>query len=203
MRSKELSKSFDNNDTYLHINNVLDFSFGEDNIFNKCEDIIMTSNDSKSNINEEKKERIFINKEKDLCPDDSKIRFSPCKCNNNIFYDFPEKTQFLISKKRKRKNEIFIENIRLSKSKNLFKNNDLNIKKMLLNTSFKKSVNKSNKDNKFENMMNIKEDSLGNNSCENSNDTLDIVPNSKEIKFNNDFVYFLNKFNKINLNIKA
>ena len=59
----ELSKSFDNNDVLLEINNILDFSFGNDKNVEKNEDVNMV--DIKPNnikIEEEEEKQIFINK---------------------------------------------------------------------------------------------------------------------------------------------
>ena len=227
MKDKELNDSYNNKETNIQINNILDFSFGEENNDSKTEDIDMIDNEYKNIILEEKNE----NKENNDCFKNPKNEFNIIK--NNIYFDnkkiikSPEISKILISKKRRRKNECLPDNNNISELNNIEQNpikkikNYNKLKKLINNPFYHILINLDNNEihnntyntyNTYEKNINIKEDSLENdNEYSNKNDTKNIINNIscfkyKDSNFNNDineFDYFLNKFNKINLDKKG
>ena len=122
MKDKELNDSYNNKETNIQINNILDFSFGEENNDSKTEDIDMIDNEYKNIILEEKNE----NKENNDCFKNPKNEFNIIK--NNIYFDnkqiikTPEISKILMSKKRRRKNECLPDNNDITELNNIEQN---------------------------------------------------------------------------------
>ena len=191
MSSNKLNKTYDSTLNILKIKNILDFSFGEENKVNKKEEDVemLDMAPKKASI----KENIIKKKNCKENANNSKIendKFNPYKINNGNIIEFPETSNHLIAKKRKRKHECSSKSIRIHKLKNYFPN--------------KNHRNKSIKPfDIYEKMMGVKEDSLDNDSNEDTKNELDAMQDSKDINFNNAYDTVLNKFNKINLNKKG
>ena len=178
MKEIELNNSGYNKDTHIQINNILDFSFGEDNNDNKNEDIDMIDTESKNNINEEKIENKYKNKENiyfQFPKDEYNFCNNTLYCDNKQIINSSDITPFLISKKRKRKNE------NISNNSGFYNNNGLNtykksepkslkkikdnqkLKKLLKNQFYCNLINLGNNsinNNIYEDTMNIDEDSI-------------------------------------------
>ena len=190
----ELSRSFDNNDVLLEINNILDFSFGNDKNVEKSEDVNMV--DIKPNnikIEEEEEKQIFKNKK-----NYTKVVKNPLSPNKYFILKdstFSESTQILICRKRKRKIEL------IGNEKKKIKKNKFFKKSFPYGNSFLRNKSE-NIYGIYEKMMNIKEDSIDNNrnNDEDNNDEMNNISNSKGYNFNNDYNFVLHKLKKINLN---
>ena len=215
MKSNSLNISEDGNKKHshlgFHINNLLDFSFGEENTENINEDIDMNKSENKYYIPDNKNER-NINHKENIKFYASKTLFNLFKKNVNIIespektqfliinknIEPPEKTQFLIKKRnvespeniqfliKKRKRKIIEENKKSNNEKNAQKDLRLDV------------GNKFQKYNEEKNSLNIQEDLIDFN-----NDSEKIQLNSESIcKTNNQrdgFDYILNKIKKIDL----
>ena len=191
MSTNKLNKTYDSTFNILRIKNILDFSFGEDSKVNKKEEDVemLDMAPKKATI----KENIIkkINPKENA--NNSKMendKFNPYTINNDNIIDFPESSNYLISKKRKRKNECSSKSIRIHKLKNHFPN------KHFRNKSIKPF-------DIYEKMMGVKEDSLDNDSNEDNKNELDEMKDSKDFNFNNVYDTVLTKFNKINLGKKG
>ena len=191
MSTNKLNKTYDSTFNILRIKNILDFSFGEENKVNKKEEDVemLDMAPKKATI----KENIIkkINTKENA--NNSKIendKFNSYTINNDNIIDFPESSNYLISKKRKRKNECSSKSIRIHKLKNHFPN------KHFRNKSIKPF-------DIYEKMMGVKEDSLDNDSNEDNKNELDEMKDSKDFNFNNVYDTVLTKFNKINLGKKG
>ena len=190
--TNELSKSFDNNKILLEINNILDFSFGDDETIDKNEDVNMIENmPNNMKIEEEKKEIRFTKEKSHLKA--IKNLLSPKTYINLKDSTFSKRTPFLICRKRKRKNELF-ESEKRKDTKNKYGKKSFPYNSFLRNKS-------ENIYSIYEKIMNIKEDSFGNNrnTDENNNDEIKILPNSKGYNLKKDYNLVLHKFKRISL----
>ena len=189
----ELSRSFDNNDVLLEINNILDFSFGNDRNVEKNEDVNMIDIKPNNIKIEEEEKQIFKNKKNFIKV--VKNPLSPNKYFNLNESTFSESTQLLICRKRKRKIELIgTEKMKIKKNKYLKKS-------FPYGNSFLRNKSE-NIYGIYEKMMNIKEDSIDNNknNDEDCNDETNNISNSKGYNFNKDYNFVLHKLKKINLN---
>ena len=188
----ELSKSFDSNGVLLEINNILDFSFGNDRNADKKEDVNMIDIKA-NNMKIEEEKQIFKNTKNFTKVVKSPL--SPNKYFNLKESIFSERTQFLICRKRKRKIELIGTEKKKVKKNKYFK------KSFPYNNSFLRNKSE-NIYSIYEKMMNIKEDSFDNNknNDEDNNDEINNISNSKGYNFNNDYNFVLHKLKKINLN---
>ena len=194
MSINKLNKTYDSKVNILKIKNILDFSFGEENKANKKEDDVEMFDmaPKKTAIKENTIKKINGEENGDI----SKItndKFNLYKINNDNIIDFPENRNYLISKKRKRKNECSSKSIGISK-----------LKKHFPNKNHQHSRNKSIKTlNIYDKIMGVNEDSIDNDNNEDNKNEIDAQLDSKDISFNNVYDFVLKKFNKINLDKKG
>ena len=188
MNAEQLNKTDENT---FKINNFLDFSFGDENNENKSDIDMIDFEDS--NIKNQENQQKYINnsekekKEKKQINNFFKYGFIFEENEANNLY---KNTTFLVSKKRKRKNELN----HVDEEGNILK--QLQTKK---NKTYNSQMNNSHKDfifyeNKFYNQdnMEIKEDST----------EIDIDENSNTINdnFNINVDIVINKLKNFNIN---
>ena len=195
MQSEQLNKSFNKNSSFL-IKNVLDFSFGDEKNDNISDDIDMIDNTDNNTKTQENQKDYMTYSEKSNNEIDNGFSKYDYIFENNKINELTKNSELLISKKRKRKNELYPMDDEVSIFKQLQnKNIKLNkkLKNSLMNISYNnyehfghKLKNQKSIEIKEDSTVNIKGDYENNNMI---NDDYDI---------NVDI--FINKFKKFNLN---